>query len=337
MRFLAYLLSLLAVVTGCSGLRSGDVQQPQWPGYAPGVEYAELVRTSVGSYKAMGYDPSPRIKVHTATGDYMNYSTSRVFREVENLIKFDEDGVPMRTYGDEYVYNPVLVAQYALHVYGLNVMGEDNLQELEAAMDRLLQLQDERGAFIYDFEWRYYLLDEPYEAGWVSAMAQGQALSALSRAYHLTRERRYLRAGQLAMDYLLTRVADGGVMDTMDDLDPSLGSYIIFEEYLSEPASYTLNGFMYTLLGLYDWAEVTRNDRAAYYYERGLDTLRRVLPYYDLGGFSAYDLSHITWDRPPNVPVRYHSVHLYLLHALNSITNDPVLEHFSETWKSYVN
>lgn len=287
-------------------------------------------------YIETGYDHRRRATNHTATGDYLNYSTTNTFRNIEGRIILDEDGVPTRNYQGTYYYNPVLVAQHALNLYGRQLAGQDNMHELMAALRRLLELQDERGAFNYDFEWQYYLLNEPYEPGWVSGMAQGMGLSALARAYHLTDDNLYLEAGKEALAFLLTPVGEGGVMDTLDDLHPTLEPYVIFEEYLSEPASYTLNGFMYTLLGLYDWSMVSGDERAAEYFELGIDTLRNILPYYDLGGFSAYDLSHITWERMPHIGVSYHSVHIYLLHALHSITHDVVLGHFSRSWAAYV-
>lgn len=333
-----FLLIVLLVLMGCSPELHTNDDDPEWPAYSPVGSYEELVDAARIAYAEGGYDHTRRKIQHTATGEYLNYSTTRTFRNVEGLILLDEDGVPTRTYGgaDEYVYNPVLVAQHALNLYGRLLSGEDVLTGFLAAIDRLMLLQDERGAFTYDFQWRYYLLEEPYNPGWVSGMAQGQALSALARAYFLTDDQRYLQAGRLALNFLLTPVSTGGVMDTMADLHPSLHQFVIFEEYLAEPASYTLNGFMYTLLGLYDWAEVAENTEASEYFQRGVVTLRNILPYYDLGGFTAYDLSHITWEREPNVPVKYHSVHLYQLNALYSITEDPRLRHFYQLWASYV-
>lgn len=275
-------LSLSLALVACA-----QPTNEHWPHYSPLAAYGPMVEAWRAEYLEAGYDHTWRMGTHTATGDYLRHSTTRVFRDVEGLIRLDEDGVPMRNYGGEYHYNPVLVAQYALNLYGRHLLGEDTAEAFEAALARLLALQDERGAFTYDFVWRYYLLAEPYEAGWTSGMAQGQALSALARAYHWTADGRYLAAGERALDYLLTPVTEGGVMDDLSDLHPSLYRYVTFEEYLAEPASYTLNGFMYTLLGLYDWSEVANSQRARKYFAMGVETLKRILPYYDLGGFSA--------------------------------------------------
>lgn len=173
-------------------------------------------------------------------------------------------------------------------------------------------------------------------------MDQGQALSVLARAYLVSNDERYLKAGDLALEYLIRPVSEGGVMDTLEDLDVSLKDNIIFEEYISEPASYTLNGFMFTLLGLYDWSEIEayrgkENNVSNEYFKKGILTLKKILPYYDIGGFTAYDLGYITHKVKPHVGVGYHAVHIYLLHALYTVTSDESLHEYEQLWASYVN
>lgn len=247
----------------------------------------------------------------------------------------------MIRYGTQYYYNPVTIAQYALSLYGRLVNGEAVYTEFIDAIEKLISLQDERGAFLYDFNWRYYLTGKTYKPGWVSGMAQGQALSALSRAFLVTNDIRYLEAGNRALEYLVTPVEDGGVMDTLKDLNESLEDYIIFEEYLSNPASYTLNGYMFTLLGLYDWSNINQTntyhqDKARNYFMKGNKTLIGILPYFDIGGFTAYDLGYITHNKKPHIGVGYHAVHIELLHSLFSITNLEHYKYYENLWRSYV-
>jgi heparosan-N-sulfate-glucuronate 5-epimerase len=67
-----------------------------------------------------------------------------------------------------------------------------------------------------------------------------------------------------------------------------------------------------------------------------MDTLTNILPYYDVGGFSTYDLSHITYKISPTINPGYHSIHIYELHALNSIYENKWLKHFENTWVGYI-
>jgi hypothetical protein len=133
-----------------------------------------------------------------------------------------------------------------------------------------------------------------------------------------------------------------GPMTSLTELDPSLEDFIIFEEFTTSPASFTLNGFLFTLLGLYDWAALEPKAAdgmfavARHYFECGLATAVYALPYYDLGGFSAYDLGHVLDGGPPNIQVEYHAIHITLLHALNSIHPLPELAAFEAKWRGYV-
>lgn len=173
-------------------------------------------------------------------------------------------------------------------------------------------------------------------------MSQGQAISALTRAYVITEDERYLNAGIKAFDFLITPIEEGGTLTTLADLDPSLDTYIFLEEYISDPNGYTLNGYMFTLLGIYDLRELAEladlEDIELYgeYFNRSIESLTKLLPYYDIGGFSAYDLGHYTYEKEPHVAFRYHMVHIYLLHALYTVTQEDTLKNYKDLWLSYI-
>lgn len=65
-----------------------------------------------------------------------------------------------------------------------------------------------------------------------------------------------------------------------------------FEEYPTTPGSFVLNGFLYSLLGLYDLASINRNgtNKSRQLYDEGMATLKEMLPLYDTGSGSIYDL-----------------------------------------------
>lgn len=321
----------------------GDSVGEKWPEIKFIPHYKEIVEKSLELYRQQGRNYNVALQEYSPVGDYLNYGQWKKFRETENLT-FDDQGVPKVRYGDDFHYNPVTIAQYALAQYGNYILNGDEGAKYRflTAVDKLLTLQDEEGALRYTFPWKYYLTGEVFEPGWVSGMAQGQALSALSRAYYVTRDPRYLEAGNKALEFMIRPVEEGGTMSTLEDLDPSLKDYIFFEEYISTPNNYTLNGFMFALLGLYDWQALSekyhkqRDNVAKHYFELGIKTLINVLPYYDIGGFSSYDLGHLTFNKAPHVGVGYHAVHIYLLHALHSVTGEKWLQHFETVWRYYV-
>lgn len=304
-------------------------------------DYTYLVEDALERFPQEARDYNLFLGNYNSFGDYLNYGKNKDLIFNSSNIIFDKDGLPKVFYGNDYYYNPVTLAQYGLSIYGKYLNGEDTKEQLLKVADTLISLQGSNGAFLYNFPWKYYLNDEEYKPGWVSGMAQGQGLSLLSRAYKLTGDLKYITAGRKALEFLTTPVKQGGVMEDLSYLDVAFKDHIIFEEYISETPAYTLNGFMFTLLGLYDWSNIEIDDSSKYiskdYFNKGIETLKVTLPFYDLGGFTAYDLSYmVNGNRQPHIGVNYHGVHIYLLRALYSVTGDQKLYNYYRLWKSYV-
>jgi len=330
-------LLLLLVATMLCITCGGDPGE-HWPSYTPNPAWKALAEQAVADYTVQDITYLPYLQTYQTSGDWLNYGATQTWEESTHL-HFDSAGVPMILYGNTYQYNPVTVAQFALSMHGKFIRGLVSSTTLFLnAVDRLLLMQEANGAIPYPFQWTYYLTDQPFEPGWVSGMAQGVALSAFARAYLLTHNPKYLTAGDLAFGFLLTGVSSGGPKDSLSYLDPSLRYRAIFEEYIVAPASYTLNGFMFTLIGIFDWSTMgtVQAAAAANAFSDGLGTLDHILPYYDIGGFTAYDMTHITYQRPPHIGVYYHAAHIYLLHALSSISGDTILSTYEKLWSSYV-
>lgn len=101
-------------------------------------------------------------------------------------------------------------------------------------------------------------------AGWYSAMAQGQAMSLLCRAYSRTGKEEYLEAAKKAAIILSTPSSHGGVKAKF------AGKFDWYEEYPTQPPSFVLNGFIYALIGLYDVYTLTKDQLAGRLYRDGM-------------------------------------------------------------------
>jgi D-glucuronyl C5-epimerase C-terminus. len=325
---------LLLLLTGCSG--------EEWPEHRPSIAAVAIGEAAAIEYRTRGLVARTQ-QPHSAVGDYLSYSsTVDHARSANPRLKFDGANIPMVRYGDSFYYNPVTISQFALGEYGRGLSSGEYTSFFKAA-DKLLEIQDTDGAFRYRIPKRHYTMPAAYRDGWISGMAQGQVLSVMARAWNLSQNKAYLHAGNLALEFLTTPIDRGGPMTTLADLDPSLSNYIFFEEYLSKPNVYTLNGYVFTLLGLYDWCHAADSDAACRHFSQGVQTLEKLLPYYDLGNFSTYDLSYITHRRPDfieplhaHVDVGYHRLHIQLLFALHSAAESPVFKATAERWLSYV-
>jgi hypothetical protein len=165
-------------------------------------------------------------------------------------------------------------------------------------------------------------------------MAQGQAMSLLERAYRLTGKRRYRSAALQALPPLRMRVVDGGLSRCF----LANCSRRFLEEYPTTPPSYVLNGFMYTLIGLYDLASIAPDSGALSMYAAGRRTLEVALPKYDIHGLASYDLTHLTMHghEPAIASADYQAIHIYLLRALDSLKPNRRFRYYAARWEANI-
>ncbi|XP_060768034.1 D-glucuronyl C5-epimerase B isoform X2 [Neoarius graeffei] len=203
-----------------------------------------------------------------------------------------------------------------------------------AASDWLLKNQDERGGWPIMVTRKLGEGFRPLEPGWYSAMAQGQAMSTLVRAYLLTKDETYLKAALRATGPYKVPSEKHGVKAVF------MNKYDWYEEYPTTPSSFVLNGFIYSLIGLYDLAQTASDEdghEAARLYAKGLESLKAMVPLYDTGSGTIYDLRHFMLGTAPNLARwDYHTTHINQLQLLASIDDSPIFRDFTKRWKSYM-
>ena len=109
--------------------------------------------------------------------------------------------------------------------------------------------------------------------------------------------------------------------------------YTWIEEYIVDPPTHILNGFIWALWGIYDYYLSTQSDQAKDIYERSLNTLRKNLPLYDNGFWSIYEQSG-TKIKMIASPF-YHSLHIVQLGILYRLTGEDDFLHYSRLWQRY--
>jgi hypothetical protein len=117
-----------------------------------------------------------------------------------------------------------------------------------------------------------------------SAMAQGEAVSVLVRAFARSGDRGYLQAAQRAAALLLLPLVQGGTSRPAPE-----GPILEEGPYPSHRA--ILNGWIFTLFGLYDLQLAGGPGPVSEKLEASLSALTQLLPRYDAGFWSRYDLS----------------------------------------------
>ncbi|KAL3861263.1 hypothetical protein ACJMK2_007306 [Sinanodonta woodiana] len=170
--------------------------------------------------------------------------------------------------------------------------------------------------------------------GWYSAMAQGQAMSVLVRAYLRSNSMSYLQAAINGLKIFNISSEQGGVKAQFANI------YDWYEEYPTTPGSFVLNGFMYSLLGLYDLKQVTEDE--AYInvkttYDAGMRTLKSLLPLFDSGSGTFYDLRHVSHGIAPNrARWDYHTTHINQILQFSVIDADPIFRRTAKRWIDYM-
>ncbi len=150
-----------------------------------------------------------------------------------------------------------------------------------AALTRLLNemvaTRVRRGRFT---AWEYYF-DFGGRPPWISGMATATGIQAFGRAdqlLHTTRWRKYVRAAYPAF----TTRAPTGVLTR----GPKGGKHYL--QYSFAPRLYIINAFLQSVIGLYDYADITGDRTASRLWRVAEPEARSELPANDTGDWSTY-------------------------------------------------
>ncbi|MFM5846220.1 D-glucuronyl C5-epimerase family protein [Aeromonas veronii] len=207
----------------------------------------------------------------------------------------------------------------------------EKIDEIINVAEWFIANQDTDGGWPSHFEHMFYKgRTEMMPSGWVSALAQGLTISFLCRAYWATKDDRYLSSAKCGLKPYYKHVSEGGILTYWDS------EYEFYEEYPTKPSSFVLNGFIFSILGLYDLSCYGDNN-ALHKFNLSIRTLEKMLPLYDLGDKTAYDLTHYSCGTYPNIARwGYHTTHVNQLNAIYSITKSEMMLSFFKRWKSYL-
>lgn len=214
----------------------------------------------------------------------------------------DKDGVPLvREEGRGTFYHPIIIAQKALGHWNLLARGPDPGGRHEAAFLGLARWfrdnQEEPGG------WRVASMMKARYVAPYSAMAQGQVASVLVRAHRVSGDGAFLAGARRALEFMLRPVEDGGTARRVD-------AGLVLEEYTTRALGAVLNGWVNALFGLHDYRLADREGALDGVLDESVRTLDALLPRYDMGYWSYYDLAG-TVSSP-----YYHHVHIDQLAAL---------------------
>jgi heparosan-N-sulfate-glucuronate 5-epimerase len=245
---------------------------------------------------------------------------------------FDEHGVPLLDYRGNIgrQYNPIAIAQYGLSRFNrwCDTGDGDDRRAWEAAV-RWLATHLRPNAFgvpvwFHEFDWPYR---QVLKAPWYSGLAQGCGLSLLVRAATVTNDPEIVKAADAAFESFRRPVTEGGVV-VLDEQ-----GHLWIEEYLVDPPSHILNGFIWAAWGVYDYAVWSRVSEAKTLWDRAVQTLAARLHEFDTGWWSLYEAPY-GGPRMLASPY-YHRLHITQLQVLHALTGLATFATFADRFASY--
>lgn len=257
-----------------------------------------------------------------------------------NKATVDGKGVVMIDYGAPLgkQYSPTGVAQGAICYYNVWLAEKDAAKKTAdwtafmIQIDWLVKNQTKDGRWLFNFKWG----SQPIP--WWSALAEGVAVSGLVRAYALTEDPAYKAA---AVSALTTFTRDRNTAHgVMRPFVIATKTYYVYDEYLLGFASgHVLNGWMFSLIGLYE-AETYLHDPTAKAAlrgsDRGLAALKAFLPSFDTGNWTRYSTTPTSPHTGLRSSLNYHKIVIAQLRVMATISGDKVFTQWANKWQGYL-
>jgi hypothetical protein len=160
---------------------------------------------------------------------------------------------------------------------GLYTAGSADYAQMEQVLAQMIPLAVNRGGGPV---WEYYFHFDGGSPPWTSAMSQGTAIEALTRAYEASQNPSYLQIAHQALA-LFTAPPPIGVR-----VPTALGARYV--QYSFTPGTMILNAFLQSLIGLYDYAQVSHDPLAQQLFNAGNAEAESEVPHFDTGAWSLY-------------------------------------------------
>lgn len=261
---------------------------------------------------------------HVEQGKGKCYSKENIkgyYNDLTNKVSektiLDESGIPINmTIANVETYFPITIFQYALGLYDLYLIEnkKEYLEKFINIADWTITNQENDG--MWDCMGK--LKDKAHETQ--SSMCQSEGVSVLLRAYVETNEMKYYKAATKAIDFMIKDINKGGTCLYKN-------GEVIFQEYVSKYNLSVLNGWIFSVFGLFDYTLISPEKKYKEILYRTIDSMSKQLKNYDRKYWSNYDLKG-TIASPS-----YHDIHIKQLEILYELFGKEEFKFFANKWK----
>lgn len=241
--------------------------------------------------------------------------------KVNDSIWLDENGIPKNiTIAGIEAYFPITIFQYALGLYDLYLLYNDkeHLNKFINIAEWAVKNQNEDGM------WNCMgnLRDNAHKTQ--SSMCQSEGASVLIRAFSETKNKKYLNYAIKAIDFMIKDVTYDGTC-SYDEEGP------VFQEYVSDDNLSVLNGWIFSIFGLYDLTLVCEDKKYKEILNKSINFMADSLKRYDRKFWSNYDL------RGTIASPAYHDLHIKQLLLLYEMFYIEEFKIYALKWEKYQN
>lgn len=239
--------------------------------------------------------------------------------KVSDATFLDENEIPLNTtIANVKAYFPISIFQYGLGLYDLYLLTNDRkyYSKFMKIVDWAVNNIDKNGMW----DCMEKLNDTAHKTQ--SAMCQSEGVSLLLRAYVSTKNDEYFNLAKKAIEFMIKPICDGGTAIYN-------GDNIYFQEYVSDYNLTVLNGWIFSIFGLYDFTLVCSEKKYKNILDNTVETLSKTLKKYDRGFWSDYDLKG-TIASPA-----YHDLHIRQLKLLYDLFHINEFNVYANKWSKY--
>lgn len=249
-----------------------------------------------------------------------------------NNVHRDADGIPMLLYDNKYEYYPIQYTQVALHYYANYISTKD--EKSKKTFLAIVDFAKNHMVYINDFAvLQYNFIVTPYKQKppCQSSMAQSFGIGMMIEAYSLTKDESYMKTALDMINSFDALLENGGVKSMWEGTP-------FFEEY-PDPNSHVLNGYMFSLSGLYYAYKTTGNPHAKRLFDMGINSLKVKINQYDAAFTSYY--SKLVGEQPAfasainDDPDHYHELEIFQLLTLYIWTNESIFKEYAHKFLKY--
>ena len=291
-----------------------------------GTRLAELasVTVTIHDLAAGGYMTSSRLpEIFMTLERNVQWWTQGPLLSAGDRVEFPGSGIVWEYYPGQGIQLQVLGTFGRAD--GLYTAGAARYTEMRSLVDEMIPLAANRAGVL---AWEYLFSFDGGTPPWASAMAQATGIEALTRAAKAARAQgdssnatRYLTVAESALGLFRLAPPNGVSVAT-----PRGSRYLL---YSFAPGAAVINGFLQTLIGLYDYAAASGSRQAEALFAAGNAEAQAELPAYDTGAWSLYQPGQES-------DLSYHELVTGFLQSLCTRTSAPIYCTTAQRFASYL-